>query len=338
MELRKIQSTAGGATSIVSLPRSWIKKNNLQQSDEIGIRERKDGALFLIAKPDIKKRKTVYIDACGKELNFLLRIIISEYIRGADVIKFRRPAFSRKDKKNIREFIQNAIVGLDLNEHENLFEIHSIVDVYDLDIELIIMRLYDLTCWMFGNTIRAIEGNNCDLLKDIIGRDIEVDRLTLLAYRQMHLASGNPESARKSGIEGYDALYYKIVVSCLESAGDCSVSISEAYLKLIPSDIAEEHIKNLSRLFSELGENLENVINSFTCRNVSMANSVIEKCISLSKDELSAEGKSLFITSKGIAHDSLIVGSFAIVLENLAMINNLTRSIAEIVIDRGRGK
>jgi len=58
----------------------------------------------------------------------------------------------------------------------------------------------------------------------------------------------------------------------------------------------------------------------------------------LSKYDLSASGKSLFITDKRITQNSLIVGSFAIVLENLAQINNLTRSIAEIVIDRGHSE
>ncbi len=338
MELRKIQSTAGGATHIISLPRSWIQRHKLDQSDKIGIIERKDGILFILPAPHKKKKIESCIDASGKDLNFLLRMIISEYVRGADIIKFSRASFSWKDKKEIREFIQNAIIGLDLNEHAGNFEIHCMIDVYELDIEKIVMRLYDLVCWMFGSSFTAIESRNEDLFIDIIGRDIEVDRLTLLASRQMHLAAKNPEFARKIGISGYEALYYKVLINDLESAGDCSVSISEAYLKLAQSKIPTDLISSLSTLFADLKGNLENVIDSFTYRNLNKANDVIEECMRLSKYDLSASGKSLFITDKRITQNSLIVGSFAIVLENLAQINNLTRSIAEIVIDRGHSE
>ncbi len=336
MELRKIQSTAGGATYIVSLPRSWIKRNNLAPSDRIGIIERSDKILFLIPHPHKKKKNVATIDAGGNDMNFLLRLIISEYIRGADVIRFKHGAFSWKDKKEIREFIQNAMIGLDLNEHGDSFEIQSIIDVYELGIEDIVMRVYDLVCWMFKNSFTAIENKDADLFIDIIGRDIEVDKLTLLASRQMHLASKSPLFAKKTGVFAYDALHYNRLMGDLESAGDCAVGISEAYLKLVDSKIPKDLVKSLKELFDELAQNLENVIVSFRYEDLNLANSVIEECVRLSKYDLSASGKSLFITDNRITHDSLIVGCFAIVLENLARINSLSRSIAETVIDRGR--
>lgn len=336
MDLRKIQSTAGGATHIVSLPRSWINKHKLKKSDCVGIIERNDGILLILPQPRKKNKIVSHIDASKKSLNFILRLIISEYIRGADIIKFRRSTFSWKDKKEIREFIQNALIGLDLDEHENHFEIHCIIDVYNLDIKKIVLRIYDLVTLMFNNSFDAIQNNDNDLFQDIIGRDIEVDRLTLLASRQMHLAAKNPQFAKRVGISEYDSLYYKLLINDLESAGDCSVSISEAYLKLIPTKIPRDIILNLSNLFTSLQNNLEVVIDSFTYENPWTANNIIDECIRLSNSELSASGKSIFITDKRITSDSLTVGSFAIILENLARINSLTRSIAEIVIDRGK--
>lgn len=336
MELRKIQSTAAGATYIVSLPRSWIKRNNIAPGDKIGIIERSDNILFLLPNPHKKKKNIASIDASGNDMNFLLRMIISEYIRGADIIRFARASFSWKDKKEIRRFVQNSMIGLDLNEHSDKFEIHSIIDIYGLDIKGIVLRIYDLVCWMFKNSFTAIENKDADLFIDIISRDTEVDRLTLLASRHLHLASKNPEFAKKTGIFAYDALHYNRLISDLESAGDCSVGISEAYLKLVDLDIPKDLLNCLKELFAELTQNLESVIDSYTYKNLDMANEVIEECMRLSKYDLSASGKSLFITDKRITHDSLIVGSFAIVLENLARINSMARSIAETVIDRGK--
>lgn len=335
MDLRKIQSTAGGSTHIVSLPRSWIKRYRLRKFDSVGIIERRDGILYILPHPHKKKKNEASIDASGKDINFLLRSIISEYVRGADTIRFKNAVFSWKDKKEIREFIQGAIIGLDLNEHNDDFEIRCIIDVYDFDIDKIVTRIYDLVLWMFRNSFNAIEKKDADLLIEIIGRDIEVDRLTLLASRQMHVASMNPEFARTVGISGYDALYYKVLVNDMESAGDCSVNISEAYLKLMDSKIPKDIIDSLSSLFSELKKNLSDVIGSFESKDLKAANNVIEECMHLSKYELSASGKSLYITDRRITSDSLIIGSFAIILENLAHLNSLTRSIAEIVIDRG---
>ncbi len=338
MELRKIQSTAGGATYIVSLPRAWIKRNNIAPGERIGIIERSDEILFLLPKPHKKEKNVAIIDAASKDMNFILRMIISEYIRGAEIIRFEHGAFSWKDKKEIREFIQNAMIGIDLNEHGDNFEIQSIIDVYELDIEEIVMRVYDLVYWMFKNSFTAIENKDADLFIDIVGRDIEVDRLTLLVSRQMHLASKNPAFAKKTGVFAYDALHYNRIIGDLESAGDCAVGISEAYLKLVEYDIPEDLVKSLKGLFDELAQNLEKVIVSFNYENLDLANEVIEDCMRLSKYDLSASGKSLFITDKRITHDSLIVGAFAIVLENLARINSIARSIAETVMDRGRTK
>ncbi|MHA2407837.1 MAG: AbrB/MazE/SpoVT family DNA-binding domain-containing protein, partial [Candidatus Ranarchaeia archaeon] len=48
-ESRKLVKWGSSNTLIVSLPRRWIKKNNLTEKDEIEIRETSDGALMVTA-------------------------------------------------------------------------------------------------------------------------------------------------------------------------------------------------------------------------------------------------------------------------------------------------
>ena len=57
MESRKLQKT-GGSTLIVSLPKKWIKKNNLKTGSEVRLIKQPDGTMTIDpGNYTIKKKK-----------------------------------------------------------------------------------------------------------------------------------------------------------------------------------------------------------------------------------------------------------------------------------------
>ena len=57
MESRKLQKT-GGSTLIVSLPKKWIKKNNLKQVQEVRLIKQPDGTMTI--DPEITTLRKKY--------------------------------------------------------------------------------------------------------------------------------------------------------------------------------------------------------------------------------------------------------------------------------------
>ena len=56
MEIRRVQVT-GGSSYIITLPKGWVKKSNIQKNDSIGLISQPDGTLLITPKMIEKKFK-----------------------------------------------------------------------------------------------------------------------------------------------------------------------------------------------------------------------------------------------------------------------------------------
>ena len=84
-EFRKLQVT-GGSTIIVSLPKEWVKSNDLKKGDVVSLEELASGDLRLSPLQGPAMKQIVSIDCCTYETG-LIDLMIGAYLSGADVIK-----------------------------------------------------------------------------------------------------------------------------------------------------------------------------------------------------------------------------------------------------------
>ena len=84
-DMRKLQVT-GGSTVIVSLPKDWIKSNNLGKGDFVSIEELSSGDLRLSSNQSEISKKVITIDCCKHKIA-LGDLMLGAYLSGADVIK-----------------------------------------------------------------------------------------------------------------------------------------------------------------------------------------------------------------------------------------------------------
>lgn len=278
IETRKVQKT-GGSSYIVSLPKPWIEKNNIEKKDTLGIMAQPDGNLLITPKinsEDVLKKKEIITDDYD-DYNFLFRVLISSYIMGFSKIIL-------KSSKKFEPFIRNCIInftkiaiGPEIVEETNTYLlIKDLLDPKEMPFEKTIKRMYILTEGMHNDAIRALKTKDKDLADEIIGRDDEIDRLHWLIGRQSNIVLRDIILSQKMGITLEDANYYQQMSRYLERIADHAVKIARNVKILLEKGVRKEiidKIANASEIAVDLiDQNLQARMN----KDIKMANENIE--------------------------------------------------------------
>ena len=144
MEIRRIQMT-GGSSYIVTLPKEWIKKVNIQKNDPIGLISQSDGTLLLI--PKINREQTQKIKEFDLssiiDQDFLLRRLIGAYISGYNSIVLKSSKrMSPQAKMTVRKFTQNTIGQEIVEETDTKIVIKDILNPAEMPFERTIKRMH----------------------------------------------------------------------------------------------------------------------------------------------------------------------------------------------------
>lgn len=243
IDVRKLISFGKGSY-IISMPKSWIEKNNLKKGDLISVN---DGGfeLTLSASQHEKKEdsKEIEIDAKGKSLELLKAEIVSSYLNSYDTINILFDSNS-KEAPRIKDIIRN-LSGLEIME-QTLARIvaKNLININEISIANIIRRMDIITRAMIEDTILCYRGG-CHY-DSIYNRDIDVNRLYFLGYRVIKNAIKNPRIAKSLGIETWQLHSDSLMILSLEKIADrqkrivrylCTANLDRATL----ADIDKAH-------------------------------------------------------------------------------------------------
>ena len=115
VEFRKLQVT-GGSTYIVSLPKNWIKANNLNPSDIVSVEH--SGEVQITPHEVKETKRTVTIDLAKYPTNSLYDCLIGAYVCGADTINVvRNDGIGSKDRRVVRQFLRETR-GMEISDDE----------------------------------------------------------------------------------------------------------------------------------------------------------------------------------------------------------------------------
>jgi len=199
MEIRRVQVT-GGSSYVVTLPKDWIKKSNIQKNDSIGLVQKTDGTLLI--SPKINRlqthREKVFEVKDITDQNYLLRNLIGAYIAGFNSIKIvssdRMPPLVRI---TVRNFIKTTIGQEVVEETDNSIIIKDLLNPAEMPFNRTIKRMHILVKTMYEDTIHGLKNNDNQLVEDILNRDNEIDRLHWLVARQHNIILRNINFAEK---------------------------------------------------------------------------------------------------------------------------------------------
>ena len=219
MESRKLQKT-GGSTLIVSLPKKWIKKNNLGAGSEVRLLKQSDGTISIDPGQADSNKKIATIRCNDEESQHLFRDLIGTYLAGSTEIKVvGSPRLTVKERKTIRKF-SASVIGLEIIEEEATQAI--LIDMSNpgaLPFRTAIKRLYKIVSAMYNDSILILEGSE-DLADDVVDRDKEADKLQWFIERQFNMMLENSSLSRPLKATPFEGVVYSNVARYLERIAD----------------------------------------------------------------------------------------------------------------------
>ncbi len=200
----------GSATLTISLPSKWVKQYSIKPGDSLDIDEA-EGSL-LIKCPDYRENvKEAFIDISQHPGVIGKRALSALFKGGCDTIRVKY-----KDPNTVHSIILpmlNEFIGFEIMKQETdgclVKEISGLTENTELDglIRRIMLILQSLS----KDCKQAVEENEADLLRDIVSRDVTVNRVASFLRRLL-----NKKGTTR--IRELPVLYY--IVESLESVGD----------------------------------------------------------------------------------------------------------------------
>lgn len=312
MKRRKVQKT-GGSTYIISLPKSWAKER-IKEGDELLIEEEEKSLRIFLEKREKSKKIVLKHE---EPLDALLRKIIACYLVGYNKIKIKSEKVIG-NKKEIKELVKENIIGLEVTrETSKEIEFQNLLRYSDLTTKQVLMRIDSLIQSMYKDVLNSFESRRKEVLKDVVERENEIDRLYLLGVRQIKSAVTDTGIMKKLNIPSKIlCLGYRIIFKSLERIGDHLKSI--AIVMLENKDLSLEDLKEIGRdSLDSYKKSIESLFN--------YDDSLAEEAIGSSKE--------IDESSKEIKNKRKFKSNLKKIMQSINRTRKLSRDISEIVIN-----
>ncbi|MCX9014197.1 MAG: AbrB/MazE/SpoVT family DNA-binding domain-containing protein [Candidatus Methanoperedens sp.] len=331
METRKVY-VSGGSTYVLSLPKKWVKKTGLKAGDSLVVTEQ--GGSLLVETSALEKETKVKEIKISKMVSSesLSRMIIAFYLVGYDTIRI---ILDSKDhltyRKRIRETL-DYLIGVEIVEDTNeAMMLEIMLDYKRMMTAQILQRMYSINRSMLLGLGKAMETTDTGLVKDVIVREREVDRLYFLVVRQLKSAVEYQQIAEKLGIENQrDCLGYRIAVKILERIADHIENISKRYLELL--DIEKDvQMGEFIKLNNNVAVIFEKSFQALFTKNYAMADMIFHE-----RNEIKS-------SHSDFSNHLLMTGNVPSAILQKAMLDSLGRiasysaDLAEIAINMAAG-
>lgn len=256
---RRVQRI-GGSTYIVSLPTLWAK--------EVGLEPKMEAVLEIL--PDLSIRLYVpskHVSTVPKEyvvtitsdytVQDVAREIIAGYVAGARSIKILHKGVRREVVDDAVILSREKLMGLEvIDEDASSTTLQVVVDPNLSDIVSVMKRMIRIAVSMHEDIVAYIESTSSkDLLEAVIARDDLVDKLYLLALRQLINMLMDPYEMGRRGISYIDSIYISLFIKSIERFADHAVNISSTLMNLaeVPKYLLELY-KGAIEMFRRVAE------------------------------------------------------------------------------------
>ncbi len=314
---RNLQKT-GGASYIVTLPKSWIEKQRLLEQKSVTLYEHSNGTLCL-RKQDSHSTLTALISLENKNRQQIQRELVGAYIGGAKQIIVSSLLLDIENKQLVRQLMPK-LTGFEIASESAREIVLQDSAAFTITAREHALKVSQLLVSMLEDTNTAILTGHKRLATDVINRDDEVDRITIAVSRQLNqflTTLMNPLQDQSL----HEACYYQNVAMRLERIADHIVRICMTFLKQKHSKqkITAKQAKLMSKLVAEL----QQVAQMISAVDVKIAHQLI--------DEYEQVVKNAFLQQR-----NQLDGPLAILIEDsLERIRSYIANVAEETINFG---
>jgi len=330
MDFRKLQTTSGGSSYIVSLPKEWVAAQKLRKGQSLAVNEREDGALVIMPGSRLEKPKTVnIIEREGDSVEYVLRKVVGHYMKGAYDIEIRGK-MKWEEEKELGEWVRWLLLGATLSrEGDDRLAITVAIDETEVPPQKLLKRAYNIADWMYREAVGQLGKKNSLLSRDIKNRDSEVDRLRIVCCRGLNKAMIDADFGAVVGLDRGDIPSYLRVIDSVENVGDFCCDLAEFAEILAEHEANEAYLKKFGSLSLELGETYELAMNAFFMKDSGMSNTAIERCVGLKKELHNA-----MIVVAPAQHSKEAAAAASDSFHTLLRITGIIKHIAELNVNR----
>lgn len=278
MEIRRLQEM-GGATLLVSIPKSWVRGKLLKKGSVVSIEETTDGGLLIypVKSDSERQEKEIEIENPSRFGNGRTPSeVTAAYLLGYDLIRVKgKIRISSDDRERIITSIKR-LIGLEIvEEDQRSITSQFLVDNTVVEPSKIVRRISSLVRAMITDTLNHIINRDTTSFETVAQRDDEIDRLHFLLVRLIRNAVRDPRAAGKYGLSPIDCLDYRVATGSLETAGDYAVELSNVVSTLGP---IQNEILDLVTQISALLDSIQlNTLSCFLSKDFEIAKRVFEE-------------------------------------------------------------
>jgi phosphate uptake regulator len=316
MNSRKIQKT-GGSSYTVTLPKQWTESHKLGNKSQLVYYQYPTGQLVFVPNKETENNPAE-LNLEALNLAQIEREIVSMYLSGSDEIRLYTDSISTDQRNLIRKLVAKFI-GFELYDSDSKHITLKNVAGSVLDIKESLKRMLTLISSMYLDGCKAFQTKNEDLAKDIIDRDIDVDRIHLYIKRQYGLHLKNLTPYEEKQLTLLDLSYANSVGMRLERIADHLVKIAKV-LVLVDKTSAKNIFKNYLDK-NDILNYLELLESAVLDINREKAHKILDLC--------KKENKYKFLNQKIENMDSVDM----LVADSIDRIRSYTANVAEEILD-----
>ena len=271
----------GRASLVVSLPKPWIKMNNLQRGDMVSIMIQRDKSLVLFPSPGKTEKSlttTLRVDPT-ESVTSLERRIIACYLNGFVGIRLvSTDIFTVSQQRTIRRVASKLYMRIFESDSKNIY-IQTLIDESKASVETALRRMGIISISMCQDSLKSLETRDSKLAKLIISLDDDVDHFAFFIKRLLRSACLDPKLSNQLGIESLDCLDYYAVVQATEHAADSATDIAKHIVMLdgrqqrLPDKLTDI----LRKAVFEAIKAYEDSVKAFFSKDSVLANDVIDR-------------------------------------------------------------
>ena len=289
-EIRKLVRWGSSNTLVVSIPRSWVRKYNLTEDDEVRITELPDGRLVLAPiKISLESEQKTSVSLTSiSDAESLRRIIKMNYLRGYDVIRLTADHLIPNSIKEIVKDTVDSLVGFEITEVGTTYlEIHDVLSIKESNLSLLVKLISQRTYELLTHLLALLKAEMLDilLLKKIIDTHNMIFSYCLRIHRQVRKAIKYPLLLQKMSIEYSDALSYTFFARDIENISSVALASAMAIKKY-----GVEHPNSrLTHFAEQINSLVQSIIRIFLFKKTKSVTDVLKKAEELYSEKREIE-------------------------------------------------
>jgi len=332
MSSRKIMAL-GKSSLIITLPKEWLKNNNLGRGDRVLLTLQKNRTMTISPTINVVKRKTemTIIIESDEERNSIIRKVIGCYLNGFSVVKVRsNNIFNTEQNEAIRDVVRSLYMRI-IKSSSSQVEIHTLMDESMASISSGVERMHIITTSMCQDVIRAFREWDVSRAKSVIALEDDVDQFMYFLLRLLRSSALNPILANQLELDMVDILDYQTLVHRIERVADHTTTIASSLVYLLEEKVfLPKEVFHVLFKASEIAFEIYDLsVDAFLSKDLTNINAIIDKQESIVNLEETI--KPLPFSGDSSKKDEFC--HICIIRDSISRISTNAADIAELAID-----